>query len=153
MASLLDYLLGARQVSEPGKNEPTVVSATRSLPVVAAAPPVAESKAQSDAPAPAVAKPDVAVMAKLQETMASHQGFSRRVSALASRTSLSPEDVMAEALRFADRHSEAFHEFIYKGNSTKPGRGSAGTGQVNTIVGMMFVLGVLVTLIVIVGSR
>jgi hypothetical protein len=91
-------------------------------------------------------------MAKLPETLASHQGFNKRVTALASRTSLSPEDVTAEALRFADRHSEAFHEFIYKGKTTKPRRGTAGLGQVNTIVGMMFVLGILVTLIVIVGS-
>jgi hypothetical protein len=151
MASLLDYLLGTRQENEPGKNEPTVVSGTTPLPMVSAKP-VAGSKTQSEAPAPAAAKPDVTGMAKLPETLASHQGFNKRVSALASRTSLSPEDVMAEALRFADRHSDAFHEFIYKGKSTKPGRGTAGLGQVNTIVGMMFVLGVLVTLIVIVGS-
>jgi hypothetical protein len=151
MASLLDYLLGTRQESEPGKSGSTVLPGTAPLPVVSATP-IAEAKAQPEEPAPAAAEPEVPVTAKWQETLASHQGFNKRVSALASRTSLSPEDVMAEALRFADRHSDAFHEFIYKGSSRKPSRGPAGMGHVNTIVGMMFVLGILVTLIVMVGS-
>jgi hypothetical protein len=154
MASLLNYLLGARAVREP-------VSPLAPPPAEKPAPPPGEAAAAVETAAPTTQdvnpapRLDVAAIAKLQETLSSQTGFNNRVSALASRTSLSPEDVMAEALRFADRHSEAFHDFIYKGNTTtKPTQGSAGTtGQVNTIIGMMFLLGILVTLIVVLGSR
>lgn len=73
------------------------------------------------------------------------------MSALSTRTSLSPEDVMAEALRFANRHQDAFQDFIYKGHIAKPAEERAGKGQINNIVAMVFLLGVLITLIVVLG--
>ena len=151
MASLFDYLLGARQTNAPPNTDATPVVAKDALPA-GDVKPVAKLAVVSNSDVAPVLKSDVAAVAKLQETLASRQGFNKRVSALASRTSLSPEDVMAEALRFADRHSEAFHDFIYKGDTTKSAQGSAGTGQVNTIIGMTFLLGILITLIVILGS-
>ena len=103
------------------------------------------------APQPSTA--DVTTVAELHETLNHQQGFSKHMSALASRTALAPEDVMAEAVRFAERHQEAFHDFIYKGNSLKPGGERAGSGSVNTVVAMTFLLGILITLIAIVGTR
>jgi hypothetical protein len=96
---------------------------------------------------------DAATAAQLHETLIHQQGFKKHVSALATRTALSPEDVMAEAVRFAERHQEAFHDFIYKGNSVEPERQTASGGRINTIVAMMFLLGVLIALIVLMGSR
>lgn len=96
---------------------------------------------------------DATSVAELREALDHQQGFSRHMSALSSRTALAPEDVMAEAVRFAERHQEAFHDFIYKGNAIKPGGERAGSGSVNTIVAMTFLLGILITLIVILGTR
>jgi len=96
---------------------------------------------------------DAATAAQLHETLIHQEGFKKHVSDLASRTALSPEDVMAEAVRFADRHQEAFHDFIYKGENVAPERRSASGGRINTIVAMMFLLGVLIALIVVLGSR
>ena len=96
---------------------------------------------------------DATTVAQLHETLIHQQGFQKHVSDLASRTALSPADVMAEAVRFADRHQEAFHDFIYKGNSIEPERPSASGGRINSIVAMMFLLGVLIALIVVLGSR
>src|SRR5262245_2679583 len=95
--------------------------------------------------APELGTADAATAAELRETLDHQQGFARNMSALASRTALAPEDVMAEAVRFAERHQEAFHDFIYKGNAIKPGGESAGSGSVNTVVAMTLLLGVLIT--------
>jgi hypothetical protein len=103
------------------------------------------------APQPGTA--DATTVAELHETLNHQQGFNRNVSALASRTELAPEDVMAEAVRFAERHQEAFHDFIYKGDAIKPAGERTGSGSVNTIVAMTFLLGVLMSLIVILGTR
>ena len=96
---------------------------------------------------------DAANVAKLNETLAHQEGFKKHVSALASRTALSPEDVLAEAVRFADRHQEAFHDFIYKGNAVPSERQPASTRRINTVVAMLFLLGLLIALIVILGTR
>jgi hypothetical protein len=96
---------------------------------------------------------DAATVAKLRETLDHQQGFSGHISALASRTALAPEDVMAEAVRFADRHPEAFHDFIYQGNAVRPARENATAGKFNNVVAMVFILALLLVLIVIVGSR
>jgi hypothetical protein len=88
---------------------------------------------------------------ELHETLDHQKSFHKHMSALSSRTALPPEDVMAEAVRFADRHQEAFHDFIYKGDLAKPAQG-ASSGQVNTIIGMTLVLGVLIVLIMVLGS-
>jgi hypothetical protein len=92
-------------------------------------------------------------VAQLQETLKAQKSFHQHVSALASRTSLSPEDVMAEAVRFADRHQEAFHDFIYKGELANPARRGAGARQFNTILVMTLTLTVLVALIVVLAGR
>jgi hypothetical protein len=89
---------------------------------------------------------------ELHETLDHQKSFHKHMSALSSRTALPPEDVMAEAVRFADRHQEAFHDFIYKGDLAKPAQQGANAGQVNTIIGMIVVLGVLVVLIMALGS-
>ena len=151
MASLLDYLLGSRQASAPAETDVTPVVAKDALPAGDARA-VTKLAVVPKPEGPPIARSDGAAVARLQEALASQQGFNKRVSTLASRTSLSPEDVMAEALRFADRHSEAFQDFIYKGGTNKPARGNAGTGQFNTIIGMTFLLGILITLIVVLGS-
>jgi hypothetical protein len=90
---------------------------------------------------------------QLQETLSTQKSFHKHVSALASRTSLSPEDVMAEAVRFADRHQEAFHDFIYKGELANPARRSASTRQLNTILVMTLMLSLLIALIVVLAGR
>jgi hypothetical protein len=92
-------------------------------------------------------------VAQLQETLNAQKSFQKHVSALASRTSLSPEDVMAEAVRFADRHQEAFHDFIYKGELANPARRSASTKQLNTILVMTLMLSLLIALIVVLAGR
>jgi len=101
-------------------------------------------------------EPDATVVrtvAQMQETLTAQKSFHRHVSALASRTSLSPEDVMAEAVRFADRHQEAFHDFIYKGELANPARHGASARQLNTILVMTLVLSLLIALIVVLAGR
>ena len=93
-----------------------------------------------------------ASVTQLHETLDHQKSFHKHMSALSSRTALPPEDVMAEAVRFADRHQEAFHDFIYKGDLAKPAQQGASAAQINTIVGMTFILGVLIVLIVVLGS-
>jgi hypothetical protein len=96
---------------------------------------------------------DAAVsVTQLHETLDHQKSFHKHMSALSSRTALSPEDVMAEAVRFADRHQEAFHDFIYKGDLAKPAQQGVSAGQINTIVAMTFILAVLIALIVVLGS-
>jgi len=96
---------------------------------------------------------DTGTAAPLPETVNHHKDFNKHVAVLKSRTSLSGEDVIAEAVRFADRHAEAFNDFIYKGDLAKPvPRRSSSSGRINTIVGMMFCLGVLIAVIVMVGG-
>ena len=94
-----------------------------------------------------------ASVARLRETLDHQQGFSGHISALASRTALAPEDVMAEAVRFADRHPEAFHDFIYKGSPIRPTQESTAPSRFNNIVAMLLILALLLVLIVIVGNR
>jgi hypothetical protein len=89
---------------------------------------------------------------QLHETLDHQKSFHKHMSALSSRTALAPEDVMAEAVRFADRHQEAFHDFIYKGDVAKPAQQGGSARQINTIVAMTVLLVVLIVLIVVLGS-
>jgi hypothetical protein len=93
-----------------------------------------------------------ASVTQLHDILDHQKSFHKHMSALSSRTALAPEDVMAEAVRFADRHQEAFHDFIYKGDLAKPAQQGVGTGQVNTVIAMTVILGVLIALIVMLGS-
>jgi hypothetical protein len=172
MASLWEYLLGGTQSPEPDNIPPPPPArrSSASVPAVdarGAAGATAAGSNASGAPSPVAGTPpasestsgaeDVAVgtppIATMHATLVQQQGFNTHMSALASRTELAPEDVMAEALRFANRHQDAFHDFIYKGQMTKVGGERAGTGHINNIVAMVFLLGLLVTLIVILGTR
>jgi hypothetical protein len=96
---------------------------------------------------------DTLSVAHLQETLTARKSFHKHVSALASRTSLTPEDVMSEAVRFAERHQEAFHDFIYKGELANPARHNASARHMNIIAVMMLTLGILIALIVVLASR
>ena len=60
---------------------------------------------------------------------------------------------MAEAIRFANRHKEAFHDFIYKGDALKQTSRGPSADQVSVIVAMMFFLGILIALIVVLIGR
>jgi hypothetical protein len=74
------------------------------------------------------------------------------LKSLEARTALSTEDVVAEAVRFANRHKEAFHDFIYKGDALKEANRGPSTDQVGVIVAMMFFLGILIALIVVMSG-
>jgi hypothetical protein len=96
---------------------------------------------------------DVRSVAQLSETLSHKQDFSRHLSALKSRVSLESEDLVAEAVRFADSHQEAFHDFIYKGDLKQPmTKRFTRPRRVQNIIAMTFVLGFLLTAIVVVGT-
>lgn len=144
MASLWDLLLGAPRASQSGAVNSAFPARPTDIVAVAEQRP-AHPVAAYDTP------PDHAPLTRMHATLVQQAGFNKHMSALSTRTSLSPEDVMAEALRFANRHQDAFHDFIYKGHIAKPAEERAGKGQINNIVAMVFLLGVLITLIVVLG--
>ena len=89
----------------------------------------------------------------LQKALKGHKAYEAHLKSLQSRTDLSTEDVMAEAVRFANRHQEAFHDFIYKGDALKQASRGPSTDQVGVIIAMMTFLGILIGLIVLVSGR
>jgi hypothetical protein len=89
----------------------------------------------------------------LHEALKGHKTYETHLKSLEARTDLSSEDVVAEAVRFANRHKEAFHDFIYKGDALKPTSRGPSTDQVSVIVAMMFFLGILIALIVVMSGR
>jgi recombinational DNA repair ATPase RecF len=89
----------------------------------------------------------------LQEAFKGHKTYETHLKSLEARTSLSTQDVVAEAVRFANRHKEAFHDFIYKGEALKQASRGPNADQVSVIVAMMFFLGILIALIVVISGR
>ena len=88
----------------------------------------------------------------LNEAFKGHKTYETHLKSLEARTALSTEDVVAEAVRFANRHKEAFHDFIYKGDALKQASRGPSTDQVSVIVAMMFFLGILIALIVVMSG-
>ncbi len=89
----------------------------------------------------------------LHQALQGHKAYEAHLKSLEARTALPTEDVMAEAIRFANRHKEAFYDFIYKGDPLKPGSRGPSADQVSVIVAMMFFLGILIALIVVLMGR
>ena len=89
----------------------------------------------------------------LQEARKGYTAYETHLKSLQARTALSTEDVMAEAVRFADRHQDAFHDFIYKGDALKHGSSGPSSDQVSVIIAMMFFLGILIALILVMSGR
>jgi len=89
----------------------------------------------------------------LHEAFKGHKTCETHLKSLEARTSLSTEDVVAEAVRFANRHKEAFHDFIYKGDALKQASRGPSADQVSVIVAMMFFLGIIIALIVVMSGR
>jgi hypothetical protein len=88
----------------------------------------------------------------LNEAFKAHKTYETHLKSLEARTALSTEDVVAEAVRFANRHKEAFHDFIYKGDALNEASRGPNTDQVGVIVAMMFFLGILIALIVVMSG-
>ena len=89
----------------------------------------------------------------LHEAFKVNKAYEMHLKSLEARTALSTEDVVAEAVRFANRHKEEFNDFIYKGDALKEGNRGPSTDQVSVIVAMMFFLGILIALIVVIIGR
>jgi len=89
----------------------------------------------------------------LHAALQGHKTYEAHLKSLEARTALPTEDVMAEAIRFANRHKEAFHDFIYKGDALKQTSRGPSADQVSVIVAMMFFLGILIALIVVLIGR
>lgn len=96
---------------------------------------------------------DAKAITQMQDSLNSRKDFSQHISVLKSRTSLSAEDVTAQAVRFANVHRETFHDFIYKGDQSTPvQKFSLPGGQYTSIIAMTFLLVVLVVAIIFVGG-
>ena len=89
----------------------------------------------------------------MPEPFQGHKAYEAHLKSLQARTALSTEDVVAEAIRFANRHKEAFNDFIYKGDALKHANDGPNGDQVSVIVAMMFFLGILIALIVVLSGR
>ncbi len=89
----------------------------------------------------------------LNVALQGHKSYEAHLKSLEARTALSTEDVVAEAVRFANRHKDAFHDFIYKGDALKRTSSGPDGDQVSVIVAMMFFLGILIALIVVLSGR
>jgi hypothetical protein len=89
----------------------------------------------------------------LHEALQGHKTYEAHLRSLEARTALAREDVMAEAIRFANRHKDAFYDFIYKGDALKQTSPGPSADQVGVIVAMMFFLGILIALIVVLMGR
>ena len=89
----------------------------------------------------------------LNEAFKGHKAYETHLKSLEARTALSTEDVVAEAVRFASRHKEAFNDFIYKGDALEKANRGPSADHVSVIVAMMFFLGILIALIVVMSGR
>lgn len=88
----------------------------------------------------------------LNERLKGQKTYTAHLKSLESVTALSQDDVVVEAVRFANRHKEAFRDFIYKGDALQKPTRQPSPDQVNAIVAMMFFLGILIALIVVLSG-
>jgi hypothetical protein len=93
-------------------------------------------------------RPDV-----LSEQLQSQKTYSAHMKSLETLTALSSEDVVLESVRFANRHKEAFRDFIYKGDALHKASRQTSPDQLSAIIVMMFFLGILIALIVVLSGR
>jgi hypothetical protein len=98
-------------------------------------------------------KAETPAVAKLQDIASHPDGLSAPIAAIAARTALAPEEVMAEALRFADRHPEEFKAFLANSKAPQAASQSDPPEKANKVVLLTLILAVLIVLILMAAQR